>query len=173
MEIYSFQFSSVTQSCPTLCDPMNRPPCPSPTPRVYSCPLSRWCHLTILFHPLLLLPSISPNIMSQFFASGSQSIGVSASISVLPMNTQNWFPLGWTDWIFLESKGLSRVFSSTTVHPTLFPFWNDFFVPCLFLTTAFWTSCRFLRRQVRWFGNPNYLRIFQSLLWSTKSKALS
>ena len=73
----------------------------------------------ILCQPLLLLPSIFPSIRSfptsQFFASGGQSIGVSASASVLPMNIQDWFPLGWTDWIFLQSKGLSRVFSNTTV----------------------------------------------------------
>ena len=72
----------------------------------------------ILCHPLLLLPSIFPNIrvfqMSQLFPSGGQSIGVSASASVLPMNTQDWFPLGWIGWISLRSKGLSRVFSNTT-----------------------------------------------------------
>ena len=71
----------------------------------------------VLCQPLLLLPSIFPNIrfqMSQFFASGGQSIGVSASASVLPMNIQDWFPLGWTGWISLQSKGLSRVFSNTT-----------------------------------------------------------
>ena len=73
----------------------------------------------ILCHPLLLLPSIFPSIrdfpMSQFFTSGGQSIRVSASASVLPMNIQDWFPLGWTVWISLKSKGLSRVFSNTTV----------------------------------------------------------
>ena len=73
----------------------------------------------ILCHPLLLLPSIIPMIRvfskSQLFASGGQSIGVSASTSVLPMNIQGWFPLGWTGWISLQSKGLSRVFSNTTV----------------------------------------------------------
>ena len=73
----------------------------------------------ILCHPLLLPPSIFPNIRvfqtSQFFSSGGQRIGVSASASVLPMNTQDWSPLGWTGWISLQSKGLSRVFSNTTV----------------------------------------------------------
>ena len=73
----------------------------------------------ILCHPLLLLPSIFPASgpfpMSQFFPSGDLSIGVSASTSVLPMNTQDWFPLGWTGWISLQSKGISRVFSNTTV----------------------------------------------------------
>ena len=99
-----------------------RPPCTSPTPGVHpnSCPLSQMPsnHL-ILCRPLLLLPSIFPNIrvfsMSQPFASGGQSMGVSASTSVLPMNTQDWSPLGWIGWISFQSKGLSRVFSSTTV----------------------------------------------------------
>ena len=99
-----------------------RPPCPSPTPRVYpnSCPLSWWCHPTISssvdpFSSHLHSFSASGSFkMSQFFASGGQSIGVSASTSVLPVNTQDWF-LGWTGWISLQSKGLSRVFSNTTV----------------------------------------------------------
>ena len=100
-----------------------RPPCPSPTPRVYSnsCPSSQWCHPAnlILCHPLLLLPPIPPASgsfpMSQLFASGGQSIGASASASVLPRNTQDWSPLGWTGWISLQSKELSRVFCNTTV----------------------------------------------------------
>ena len=99
-----------------------RPPCPSPTPGVYpnSCPLSWWCHPTITssvvpFSCLQSFPASGCFPMSQLFASGSQSIGVSASTSVLPMNTQDWCPLGWTDWISLQSKGLSRVFSNTTV----------------------------------------------------------
>ena len=100
-----------------------RPPCPSPTARVYpnSCPLSRWCHPTISSSvvPFSSRPQSSQHQgffqMSQLFASGGQSIGVLASISVLPMNTQDWSPLGWTGWISLKSKGLSRVFSNTTV----------------------------------------------------------
>ena len=120
----SIQFSSVTQSCPTLCNPMNtRPPCPSPTPRVYSdsCPSRQWCHPAISssvipFSPCLQsLTASGPFPMSQLVASGGQSIEVSASASVLPMNTQHWSPLGWTGWISLQSKGLSRVFSNTTV----------------------------------------------------------
>ena len=99
-----------------------RPPCPSPTPRVYpnSCPLSRWCHLTISssvipFSSCLQSFPISGSFqMSQIFASGGQNIGVSASTSILPMNTQDWFPLGWTGWVH-QCKGLSRVFSNTTV----------------------------------------------------------
>ena len=99
-----------------------RPPCPSPTPRVdsNSCLLSRWCHPTIsssvvpVSSCLQSLPA-SESFQSQFFTSGGQSIGISASTSVLPMNIQDWFPLGWTGLISLQSKGLSRVFSNTTV----------------------------------------------------------
>ena len=100
-----------------------RPPCPSPPPGVYSnsCPLSRWCHPTISSSviPFSSCPQSFPASwsfqMSQLFASGGQRIGVSASASVLPMNIQDWFPLGWTGWICLQSNGLSRVFSNTTV----------------------------------------------------------
>ena len=100
-----------------------RPPCLSPTPGVYSnpCPLSWWCHPTISssvipFSPSLQsFPASGSFQMSQLFASGGQSIGVSASTSVLPKNIHDWFPLGWTGWISLQSKGLSRVFSNTTV----------------------------------------------------------
>ena len=100
-----------------------RPPCPSPTPGIYpnSCPLSQWYHPTISSSAVLFsscpqsFPASGYFQMSQLFASGGQSIGVWASISVLPMNTQDPSPLGWTGWIFLQSKGLSRVFSNTTV----------------------------------------------------------
>ena len=100
-----------------------RPPCPSPTPRVYSnsCPLSGWCHPTIssflvsFSSRLQSFPVSGSFQMSQFFTSGGQSIGVSASTSVLPMNIEDWFPLGCTGWISLQSKGSSRVFSNTTV----------------------------------------------------------
>ena len=125
----SIQFSSVTQSCPTLCDPMD---CSTPGLPVHhqlpevvgvysdSFPLSRWCHPTILSSvvPFSSCPKSFPASgsfqVSQFFALGGQSIGASASASVLPMNIQDWFPLGWTSWISLQSKGFSRVFSSTT-----------------------------------------------------------
>ena len=99
-----------------------RLPYPSPTPRAYSnsCPLNRWCHPTISssvipfsFH-LQSFPALGSFQMSQLFTSDGQSTGVSASASVLPMNIQDWFPLGLTGWI-LQSKGLSRVFSNTTV----------------------------------------------------------
>ena len=100
-----------------------RPPRPSPTPRVYpnSCPLSWWCHPTIsssvipFSSYLQSFPASGSFPMSQFFASGGQNIGVSASTSVLPMNIQDWFPWGWTSWISLQFKGLSRVFSNTTI----------------------------------------------------------
>ena len=100
-----------------------RPLCPSPILEAYSnlCPLSRWCHPTIsssvvpFSSCLQYFPASGSFQMSQFFASGGQNIGVSASASVLPLNIQDWFPLGWTGWISLQSKGLSRVFSNTTV----------------------------------------------------------
>ena len=97
-------------------------PCPSPTPGVYSnsCPLRRWCHLTISssiipFSHLQSFPASGSFLMSQFFISGRQSIGVSASTSVLPVIIQDWFPLRVTGLISLQSKGLSRAFSNTTV----------------------------------------------------------
>ena len=97
--------------------------CPSPTPGVHrnSCPSSRWCHPAISSSVVPFsscpqsLPASGSFPVSQLFTWGGQSIGVSALASVLPMNTQNGFPLGWTCWISLQSKGLSRVFSNTTV----------------------------------------------------------
>ena len=120
-------FSPVAQSCPTLCDPMDcstpGPPCPSSTPWIYSnsCPSSWWCHATIsssaipFSSSLQSFPASGSSPMSQFFALGGQSIGTSASASVLPITIQDWFPLGLTGLISLQSKGLSRVFSSTTI----------------------------------------------------------
>jgi len=120
-------FSSVAQSCPTLCDPNGlqhaRLPCPSLILGACSnsCPSSWWCHPTIsssvvpFSSCLQAFPASGSFPMSQFFAWGGQSIGVSASASVLPMNTQDWSPWEWTGWISLQSKGLSRVFSNTTV----------------------------------------------------------
>ena len=100
-----------------------RPPCPSPTSRVHSnsCPLSWWCHPAISSSVVPFsscpqsLPASGSFPMSQLFASGGQSIGISVSTSVLPKNTQDWSPLEWTGWISLQSKRLSRVFSNTTV----------------------------------------------------------
>ena len=126
--LYISQFSSVQFSHSVMSNSLwphelqhARPPCPSPTPGVYlnSCPLSRWCHPTIsssvipFSSCLLSFPASGSFPMSQFFTSGGQSIGVSASTSVLPMNTQDWFPLGWTGWIPFQSKELSRIFKTT------------------------------------------------------------
>ena len=122
--------SSVQFSCSVMSDSLGphglqhtRLPCPSPTPRVYSnsYTLSRWCDPTISSSVISFsswpesFPASGSFQMSQLFASGGQSIGVSASTSVLPKNTQDWSSLGWTGWISLQSKGLSRVFSNTTV----------------------------------------------------------
>ena len=112
-----------------------RLPCPSPTPRVHpnSCPLSRWCHPTISSSVvpfsacLQFFPASRSSQMSQLFVSGGQNIRLSASTSVLPMNTQDWSPLEWTGWTSLQSKGLSRVFSNTTVQK------HQFFGPQLSL----------------------------------------
>ena len=98
-------------------------PCPSPTPRTCSnsCPSGQWCHPTISFSVipysscLQSFPASGSVQMSKLFTSGGQSIGISALALVLPMNIQDWFPLGWTGWISLQSKGLSRVLSNTTV----------------------------------------------------------
>ena len=101
----------------------SRPPCPSPTPEIYqnSCPSSQWCHPAISSSVIPFsscpqcLPASGSFPVSQLFACGGQSIGVSASASALAMKTQDWSPVGWTGWISLQSKGLSRVFSNTTV----------------------------------------------------------
>ena len=123
-------FSSVQVSCSVVSNSLRphelqhaRPPCPSPTPGVHSnsCPSSRWCHPAISFSVVPFsscpqsLPASESFLMSQLFAWGGQSIGVSASTSVLPKNTQGWSPSEWTGWISLQSKGLSRVFSNITV----------------------------------------------------------
>ena len=121
-----------------------RLPCPSPTPRVYSnsCPSSQWCHPTISFSVvpfsscLQSFPASGSFLVSQFFAPGGQSSGVSASASVFPMSMQDWFPLRWTGWISLQSKGLSRVFSNTTVQKHQFFRCSAFFIvqlsyPCM------------------------------------------
>ena len=136
--LYLAQFSSVAQSCLTLQPHESqhaRLPRPSPTPGVYSnsCPLRRWCHPTISSSVIPFsscpqsLPASESFPTSQLFAWGGQSIRVSASASVLPMNTQDWSPLGWTGWISLQSKGLSRVFSNTMVQK------HQFFSPQLSL----------------------------------------
>ena len=123
-------FSSVQFSCSVMSDSLRthglqhtRLPCPLPIPRAYSnsCPLSQWCHPTISSSVVPFsfchqsFPASGSFPVSQFFISGGQIIGVSASTSVLPMNIQDWFPLGLTDLFSLQSKGLSKVFSNTTV----------------------------------------------------------
>jgi len=123
-------FHAVQFNCSVVSDSLwphglqhTRLPCPSPTPGAYlnSCPLSRWCHPTIpssvvpFSSCLQSFPASGSFPVSEFFPSGGQSIGVSASASVLPKNIQGWFPSEWTSWISLLSKGLTRVFSNTTV----------------------------------------------------------
>ena len=138
-------FISVHFSCSVMSNSLQshglqhaRLPCPSPAPRACSnsCPLSRWCHPTIsssvipFSSCLQSFPASGSFPVSQFFTSGGQSIGVSESASVLPMNIQAWFPLGWTGWISLQSKGHSRVSSNTTVQnhqffSTKFSLWSN------------------------------------------------
>ena len=131
-----------------------RPPCPSPTPGVHSdsCPLSQWCHPAIsssvvpFSSCLQSFPASWSFQMSQFFALGGQSIGVSASTSGLPVNSPDWFPLEWTSWISLQSKGLSRVFFNNTVQKhQFFGAQLSFIVqlPHLYMTTGktlFWLN---------------------------------
>ena len=128
--LLTYQLRSVQFSLSLMSDSLQphglqytRLPCPSPAPGTCSntCSLSQWCHPTISFcvvpfSPCLQsFPASRSFPVTQFFASGGQSIGASGSTSVLPMNIQGWFPLGWTGWISLQSKGLSRVISNTTV----------------------------------------------------------
>ena len=130
MLFISYQFSSVQFSCSVVSNSLRPheaqhawPPCPTQTPGVYSnsCTSSRWCHPAISSSVIPFsswpqsLPASGSFPTNQLFAWGSQSTGVSTSASVLPMNTQDWSPLGWTGWISLQSKGLSRVFSNTIV----------------------------------------------------------
>ena len=133
--IETYIFSSVQFSHSVMSDSLRphesqhaSPPCPLPTPGVYPnwCPVSRWCHPAISSSVVPFsscpqsLPASGSFLMSQLFTWGGQSTGISALASVLPMNTQDWSPLGSTGWISLQSKGLSRVFSSTTVQKNQF-----------------------------------------------------
>ena len=136
-----------------------RPPCPSPTLGVHSnsSPSSRWCHPTVSSSvvPFSFCPQSLPASgsfpMSQLFTWGNQSIGVSASASVLPMNTQDWSPSGWTGWISLQSKELSRVFSNTTVqkhqfleiNTVIFLFLRSKHCIFVFLEVTGWNKCLF------------------------------
>ena len=153
------QFSSVTQSCLTLCNLMDglqhsRLPCPSPTPRVYpnSCPLSWWCHPTISSSVIPfsshLQSFLAPGSFqtSQLFAWGGQSIGVSASASVLPVNIQDWFPWGWTGWISLQLVG-SQEPSPTPQFKSINSLSSAFFIVQLshpYVTT--WKTIALIRR---------------------------
>ena len=131
-------------------------PCPSPSPEVRSnsCPLSQWCHPTVsfsvtpFFSHLQSCPAAGSFQMSQFFASGGQSTGASASASVLPMNIQSWFPLGLTGLISLLSKGLSRVFSSSTVQK------HQFFSAQSSLQSNSHTRTRLLEKPKLWLYAP-------------------
>ena len=121
--MFQFSHSVISDSSRPHELQQTRPPCPSPTPGIYpnSCPLSWWCYPIIsssvspFSSCLQSFPASGSFQMSLFFISGGQSIGVSASASVLSMNIQDWSSLGWTGWISSQSKGLSRVFSNTTV----------------------------------------------------------
>ena len=141
-------------------------PCPSPTPRAYlnSCPLSQWYHPTISFSAIPLsfclqsFPASGSFQMSQLFASGGQSIVVSASASILPINIQDWFPLGWTGWISLQSKGFSRVFSNNTVQN------HQFFGAQLSLSSNFHIHTWLLEKPYLWLDRPFFGKIMSLLL---------
>ena len=128
-----------------------RPPCASPTPGVYSnsCSLSQWCHPTVsssvipFSSCLQSFPASGSSQMSQFFTSGGQSIGVSASAPVLSMNIQDWSPLGCTGWVSLLSKGLSRVFSNTTVQKHQFLMLSFLYGPTLTSIHDYWKKQSF------------------------------
>ena len=138
------QFSLVAQSCLIHCDPMNHSTAGLPVHHQLpeftktQCPLSQWCHPTISSSVVPFsacfqsFPASGSFQLSQLLASGGQSIGVSASTSVLPMNTQDRYHLGWTSWISLQSRGLSRIFSNTTVQK------HQFRVSHSVVSNSFW-----------------------------------
>ena len=155
LDKYVMIFNSVQFSHSVMSDSLQphglqhtRLPCPSPTPRACSnsCPSIQWCHPTIsssvvpLSSHLQSFPASGYFPMSQFFTSGGQSIGVSASASVLPKNIQDWFPLGLTDWISLQFKGLSRVFSNTTVQKHQFFCIQFLYSPTLTSIHDYWKN---------------------------------
>ena len=155
MSISSVQLSSVTQSCPTRWHhgmQHNRLPCPSPIPRAYSssCALGQWCHPNISSSvdpfPSCLQSFPAPGSVpkSQFFPSGGKSIGALASASVLPVNIQDWFPLGFSGWMSLQFKGLSRVFSNTKVQK------HKFFSAQLFIWSNSHIHTWLLEKQQLW-----------------------
>ena len=146
---------SIAKSCPTPCNPNElqhtRFPCPSPTPGACSnsCPLSHWCHPAIsssdasFFSCTQSFPVSRSFPMSQIFTSGGPSIGASTSSSVLLMNIQDWFPLGLTDLISMQSKGLSRVFSNTTVQKHQFFIAQLFYGPTFMSIHDYWKNQSF------------------------------
>ena len=153
IDLCMWNYPSVQFSRSVVSDPLRphelqhvRPPCPSPFPRVYSnsCPLSQWCHPTISSSvgPFSSCPQSFPASgsfqISQLFTSGGPSIGVSASTTVLPMNTQDWFPLGWTGWISLQTKGVSRILSNTTIQKHQFFGTQLFYSPTLTHIHDYW-----------------------------------
>ena len=138
-----------------------RPLCPSPAPRVYSnpCPSSWWCHPTISSSvvPFSSCPQSLPASgllpKSQLFAWGGQSTGVSVSASVLPMNTQDWSPLGWTGWNSLQSKGISNVFSNTTVQKHQFSVLSFLHSPTLTSIPEHWKNHSLDQTDLCWQSN--------------------
>ena len=185
--IFSVQFS-----CSVVSDSLRphglqhaRPPCPSPAPGAYSNsrPLDQWCHpamwsSVVPFSSRLQSFTASGSFpMSQFFASGGQSTGVSAaSASVLPMNIQYWFPLGWTGWIYLLSKGLSRVFSNTTVQMQLFlQFFTQRVISSLldpkvtqsFANITIWMSCD-TETLYEWFSYSPKIPLRKNIIFRNK-----
>ena len=163
----SVQFScSVVSGSLRLHGPQHpRPPCPSPTPGVYtnSCPLSQWCHPTIsssVIHfssCLQSFPASGSFQMSQLFTSGGQSFGVSALVSVLPMNIQDWLPLGLTGWISLQSKGLLRVFSNSTVQKHQFFGAQLLYGPALTSIHDDWRDSNFNQMDLWWQSKKSLL----------------
>ena len=160
--------SSVQFSCSVVSDSLwpyesqhARPPCPSPTPGVYSnpCPSSRWCHPTISSSviPFSSCPQSFPASgsfpMSQLVTWGSQSTGVTDSASVLPMNTQDWSPLGWNGWISLQSKGLSRVFSKAIVQNINFLALSFLHIPTLTSIHDHWKNHSLDQTDLCWQNN--------------------
>ena len=167
---------SVQFSCSVVSDSLRphglqhaRPPCPSPTPRVYSnsCPLSRWCHPVIsssvipFSSCLQSFPTPESFQKSQFFASGGRSIGVSASASLLPMNIQDWFPLGWTGWISLHSKKLS--FKHAQIQISVPQIVKYFSVCCLVEEKALAPHSSTLVWKIPWTEEPGRLQSMRSL----------
>ena len=155
---------SVTKSYPTLCEPVNWSMLCflvlhlSPGVCSNSCPLNQWCHLTILssvipFSSCLQSFSASGSfLISQLFTSGGQSIGVSASISVLPMNIQDWFPLGWTDWLSLQFKGLSSLLQHHSSKASVLQR-SAFFILQLTSIHDYWKNHSFYQTDRYWQSN--------------------